>query len=199
MEPGLPRIVITGTMWGSPQTDEHGQPLLDYDANCYPPDGRRRALERVREATAPLVLAGDQHLGLVARQGIDDFEDGPMCFGGPAIAAFWQRWFEGGGQLPNQRNGNPNTGNFTDPFGNKMRVLAVANPKITHSEFEEGNTAWGKFLADRNLKSEGYGLVRVDHAAEQFRLECWEWNTDPRTGKQFEGWPVICPFDAVTS
>ena len=199
MEPGLPRIVITGTMWGSPQTDEHGQPLLDYDANCYPPDGRRRALERVREAKAPLVLAGDQHLGLVARQGIDGFEDGPMCFGGPAIAAFWQRWFEGGGQLPNQRNGNPNTGNFTDPFGNKMRVLAVAHPPITHSEFEEGNTAWGKFLADRNLKSEGYGLVRVDHAAEQFRLECWEWNTDPRTGKQFEGWPVICPFDAVTS
>jgi alkaline phosphatase D len=77
-----------------------------------------------------------------------------------------------------------------------MRVLAVANPKVSHAEFEAGNTQWGKFLADRALKSEGYGLIRVDHASRKFHLECWEWNTDPRSGSQFKGWPVICPFEA---
>jgi len=194
MDPGLPRIVVTGTMWGSPQTDDKGAPLLDYDANGYPPDGRLRALSLVRDAGAELVLAGDQHLALVARQGVDDYEDGPMCFGGPAGAAFWQRWFEGGGTLENQRNGDPDTGNFVDTFGNKMRVLAVANPKISHRQFEAGNERWGKFLADRELKSEGYGLVRVNHAEQKFVLECWEWNTDPETGRQFAGWPVECPF-----
>jgi alkaline phosphatase D len=118
-----------------------------------------------------------------------------MCFGGPAGAAFWQRWFEGGGRLENQRNDDPDTGNFIDTFGNKMRVLAVANPKITHQQFEAGNQRWGKFLSDRKLKSEGYGLVRVNHPDRKFVLECWEWNTDPSIGNQFPGWPVDCPFD----
>lgn len=198
MHPGLPKIVITGTMWGSPQTDENLKPLLDYDANGYPPDGRRRALRLVRDGGCNLVLAGDQHLGLVARQGVDDYEDGPVCFAGPGAAAFWQRWFEGAGRLENQRNGDPNTGNFTDTFGNKMRVLAVANPKVTHREYEDGNTVWGKFLADRKLKSEGYCVVRVDHAARQHVLECWEWNSNPRTDGQFAGWPYALGFDELT-
>ena len=49
MHPGLPRICITASMWGSPQTDPRGEPLLDYDANGYPPDGahpRCRPAER---------------------------------------------------------------------------------------------------------------------------------------------------------
>lgn len=121
-----------------------------------------------------------------------------MFFGGPAAAAFWQRWFEGDGALENKRDNDPNTGNFVDPFGNKMRVLAVANPKVSHAEFMEGNEQWGKFLADRALKSEGYGLIKVDHANRKHRLECWEWNTNPETGSQFPGWPVDCHFERVS-
>ena len=197
MDRGLPKICVAGSMWGSPQTQGNLEPLLDYDANGYPPDGRTRAVNLAKEAGA-LVLAGDQHLALVARQGVSDYEDGPVIFAGPAAAAFWQRWFEGEGRLENQRNGDPNTGNFVDTFGNRMRVLAVANPKITYTEFMEGNKSWGKFLADRALKSEGYGLVRVEHSAQQYRLECWPWDSEPASGRQFQGWPVVLPFGQVS-
>ncbi|NHN38384.1 hypothetical protein G8764_13840 [Pseudomaricurvus alcaniphilus] len=194
MDKGLPKVCLTASIWGSPQTKGEGLPLLDYDANGYPPDGRTRAVKLVQAAGA-LVLAGDQHLGMVARQGIDGYEDGPLFFAGPAAAAFWQRWFEGGGKLANQRNGDPNTGNFVDTFGNRMRVLAVANPKLTYSDFMDDKTRWGMFLGDRDLKSEGYGIVEVDHQAQQFELQCWSWDANPATDSQFKGWPVVAPFE----
>lgn len=193
MNPGLPKVCITASIWGSPQTDHNSAPLLDYDSNGYPADGRTRAVKLVADAKA-LVLAGDQHLGMVAHQGINSFDDGATFFAGPAAAAFWQRWFEGQGKLPNQYKGDPNTGNFTDTFGNKMRVMAVANPKMPHKTFQQGNTTWGKFLADRNLKTEGYGLVRINHKSQNFILECWEHDANPQTDKQMQGWPVTVPF-----
>jgi len=193
---GLPKVVITASIWGSPQTGEDLAPLLDYDANGYPPDGRTRAVKLVAEAKA-LVLAGDQHLGMVAHQGLDSFEDGALFFAGPAAAAFWQRWFEGNGELENKYKDGKNTGNFVDTFGNKMRVMAVANPKLTHANFEAGNESWGKFLADRELKSEGYGLIRIDHQTREHTLECWPWNADPAHGNQFDGWPVVEKFEVL--
>ncbi|MGD8174479.1 alkaline phosphatase D family protein [Marinimicrobium sp. ARAG 43.8] len=187
--PELPKMVLTASIWGSPQTDEHGKPLLDYDANGYPPDGRRRALQLIQKAGA-IVLSGDQHLGMMCVQGVDDYEDGPLFFSGPAAAAFWQRWFEGYGKLENPRNDDPNTGHFVDTFGNKMRVLAVANPRVSHATFEEGNDSWGKFLFDHRLKSEGYGLVRVNTRKQKVVFECWPWQADPKKDDQFEGWPL---------
>ncbi|WP_078083455.1 alkaline phosphatase D family protein [Microbulbifer mangrovi] len=202
MDPGLPKICLTASIWGSPQTDEEGNGLIDYDANCYPPDGRTRAVKLVEDAKA-LVLAGDQHLGLVARQYSGDFPvdqeqaSGALFFSGPASAAFWQRWFEGFGQLEHQYGDDPNTGNFTDPFGNNMRVLATANPKITHADFSDDNTSWGKFVSDRNLKSEGYGIAVVDHAEGHYRLECWPWDADPNSDRQFTGWPQLHPIESL--
>jgi alkaline phosphatase D len=132
---------------------------------------------------------------MMAIQGLDTFDDGPLFFAGPAAAAFWQRWFEGLNKLENQFNNDPNTGNFTDIFGNKMRVLAVANPKVTYDDFkQQTNNSWSNYLADRSLKSEGYGIVKVNHQAQQFEFECWEWNADPINGKQFPGWPYIHKF-----
>lgn len=189
----LPKVCLTASMWGSPQTGAQGEPLLDYDANGYPPDGRTRAVELVSKANA-LVLAGDQHLGLVAHQGLNDFDDGALFFAGPAGAAFWQRWFEGAGKLNNKRNDDPNTGDFVDTFGNKMRVLAVANPKITHAEFDKSNQRWGKFVGDHRLKSEGYGIVRVNQERGEFELECWPAKANPEVDAQFSGWPVIQPI-----
>lgn len=186
----LPKICLTASMWGSPQTKGNAEPLLDYDANGYPPDGRTRAVRLVKKANA-LVLAGDQHLAMIAKQGVNDYDDGALFFAGPAAAAFWQRWFEGEGKLENKRNNHPNTGNFTDTFGNKMRVLAVANPKLTYAEFKATNKHWGNFVADHRLKSEGYGIVKVDHTKKQYTLECWPWDVDPNTGAQFEGWPFV--------
>lgn len=194
MNPGLPKVCITASVWGNPQTDHNGKPLADYDSNGYPADARDRAIKLVSDAKA-LVLAGDQHLAMVTQQGIKNFDDGATFFAGPAAAAFWQRWFEGQGKLENRYLDNPNTGNFVDTFGNKMRVMAVANPKISHADFQQGTTvSWGKFIADRNLKSEGYAIVKVNHQTEQFTLECWEHDANPATDQQFAGWPITLPF-----
>lgn len=200
MDKGLPKVCVTASVWGSPQAVEKGEALLDYDANGYPFDGRTRAVKLLKDAGA-IGLAGDMHLATLSRQGINDYEDGPLFFAGPAIAAFWQRWFYGWNKLENQRDNNPNTGNFIDSFGNKMRVLAVANPKISYENFsdEKKNNYWGNFLDDRALKSEGYGIVRVNHKMQYFELECWPWDVDPDKGEQFEGWPYVSPFEKPIS
>lgn len=190
-----PKVCLAASIWGNPQTTGDVEPLLDYDANGYPPDGRDRAVKLVADAKA-LVLVGDQHLGLIAHQGIDDYEDGAVFFAGPAAASFWQRWFEGKGTLDNQRDGDPNTGNFIDCFGNKMRVLAVANPNMTQKEFSEGQVDWYVSTADRSIPSEGYGIIRVNQKERTAQLECWERNTDPATGEQFAGWPYLHRFDS---
>ena len=190
----LPKVCLTASIWGVPQTAGDLKPLLDYDANGYPPDARTRAVKLVADAKA-LVLAGDQHLGLIAHQGIDDFEDGAVFFAGPAAASFWQRWFEGEGKLENPRNGDPNTGNFVDCFGNKMRVLAVANPNRSWAEFNEGQIDWRVSTSDRSIPSEGYGIIRVDPVEKTAQLECWPRDVDPATGEQFAGWPYLHRFD----
>ncbi|WP_096085011.1 alkaline phosphatase D family protein [Agaribacterium haliotis] len=199
MEPGLPKILITASVWGSAQTGPDGKALLDYDANGYPADGRTRAVKLVKKAGA-LVLTGDQHLGMVCRQGVNSFDDGPVFFAGPAVQSIWQRWFEGAGKLPNKRNNDPNTGDFTDTFGNKMRVLAVANPPISHADYQDDNVVeWGKFLHDRSLKSEGYGIARIAADRQNYVLECWPHNANPQTDKQFAGWPYRGKFDTPAS
>lgn len=199
MNPGLPKICITASVWGNPQTDHTGKPLADYDSNGYPRDARDTAIGLVSDANA-LVLAGDQHLAMVSHQGITRYDDGATFFAGPAAAAFWQRWFEGHNTLKNRINNNANTGDFIDTFGNKMKVMAVANPKISHADFQSGTAvSWGKFIADRKLKSEGYGLVKVDHQTKQFTLECWEHDANPATDQQFDGWPISVPFNKRSS
>lgn len=198
MNPGLPKICVTASVWGNPQTDHQGKPLNDYDSNGYPKNARNKAIKLVSDAKA-LVLAGDQHLAMVTHQGINRYNDGATFFAGPAAAAFWQRWFEGAGRLQNKVNNDPNSGNFVDTFGNKMHVMAVANPKLSHADFQAGTTvSWGKFIADRNLKSEGYGLIKVDHQRQEYTLECWEHDANPATDSQFSGWPITLPFNTNT-
>ena len=191
---GLPKILITASMWGSAQTGVNGADLIDFDAHGYPADGRTRAVKLAKEAGA-LVLTGDQHLGMVCRQGIDQHDDGSLYFAAPAIQSIWQRWFEPQGKLANKRLNDPNTGDFTDTFGNKMRVLATANPPISHADYQDDCKIWGKFLNDRSLKAEGYGIVKVDPSRKKFTLECWPQDANPMKDKQFDGWPYYGEFD----
>lgn len=152
---------------------------------------RRTALELVKRAGA-LLLSGDQHLGSLVRHGLDGFDDGPVQFVAPAAGSAWQRWFEPAGGLPNPA-GTPHTGDFTDAYGNRMRVLAVANPRLTKAAFRAAKRGRNAELGDRRRKREGYGLVRVDKAGRQFVIECWPWDGGP----QFEGWPYRLPFPDV--
>lgn len=193
MHKGYEKVVISASSWVCAQTTPDMKPFADFDSNGYPPLARTHAVKLVDEVSN-LILAGDQHLAMLKQLGIDDFEDGPFQFCGPAGGTFWQRWFEMGGTLKNQHNDDPNTGNFTDAFGNKVRILAVANPKISYKTYKKEVTNGMQFLSDPALKSEGYGLIRVNHQKKYFDIECWPWNANPRKDKQFAGWPYRLAF-----
>jgi alkaline phosphatase D len=84
-----------------------------------------------------------------------------------------------------------------DAFGNKVRVLAVANPKVSFNEYRTYRRGRAQGLGDRRLKSEGCGVVRIERAAREVVIECWPWNVDPQAAgaAQFAGWPIRVSFD----
>jgi hypothetical protein len=190
-DPGTPKICLSQTLWGCLQTDERGRAQFDADADAAVP-ARRTALGLVKRAGA-LLLSGDQHLASLVRHGLDGFDDGPVQFVAPAAGSAWQRWFEPAGGLPNP-GPTPHTGDFTDAYGNRMRVLAVANSGLTKAAFRAARPGRNSELGDRDLKRDGYGLVRVDKAGRQFVIECHPADGGP----QFAGWPYQLPFTSGT-
>ncbi len=153
----------------------------DGDSNGWPQAGRDRALRLFRKAFA-LHLCGDQHLASLVHYGIDEFDDASLAFCAPAIGNTWpRRWFP---PKPgeNRAPGAPlYTGRFLDGFGNRMTVLAVANPR-----------RWGKEPERLHDRSPGYGIVRFRPKARRIRIECWPRFEDPRRegARQYPGWPV---------
>jgi alkaline phosphatase D len=181
------KVCLTQTLFACVQTSPTGRAMLDWDSNGHPKLQRDRAIELLKKAKA-IVLAGDQHIASVVWHGLENFTDGVLQYTGPAGASSWQRWFEPARQLLNARG--KHTGDFVDAFGNKVRVLAVANPKVTFAEYRQVHKGRGQGLGDRSLKSEGYGIITVDKQKKEFLIECWKWDQN----EQFEGWPVRVPF-----
>ena len=80
---------------------------------------------------------------------------------------------------------------------NHLRVLAVANPKVSFAEYRKHRKGRSQGLGERALKSEGYGLLAVDHQRRQYQLECWPWDVNPQDSgaRQFAGWPYELGFE----
>jgi hypothetical protein len=163
----------------------HGTPdnrlLADLDCNGWPQSGRKRALEAIRRARA-VHLCGDQHLAVVVKHGIDEWRDGPYAFTSPALVnTIYGRWWhpadERPGANPVPASPLPWTGDYRDGLGNKITMLAYANPADIQDEHERGD---------------GYGLVRIDKRSRQITFECWPRFADPAVGDnaQFPGWPI---------
>jgi alkaline phosphatase D len=156
-------------------------PTADMDSNGWPQKGRDEALRIIRKAFA-LHIAGDQHLASMVRYGVEEFGDAGYAFAGPALNNIWpRRWWppiKGHQPLPGKP---PYTGDFLDGFGNKMTVLAVANPRKT-----------GKNPAIIHDRVTGYGIVTFDKENRTMKIECWPRHADPEKEPrgQFEGWPV---------
>ncbi len=191
------RICLMRTTLASLHTTPRGQPKKDYDTSGYPKQKRDDFVRVLREAGA-LSLCGDQHLATLARHGLETHSDGVVQFAAPACATLFQRWFEPTDELPNGA-GTPHTGEFTDAFGNDVRMLAVANPKLSFKEFERRKIGPSYHIGDRRLKREGYGIVRADHEAGEFVIECWPHDVKPSThdARQFPGWPYHLRFDGT--
>jgi alkaline phosphatase D len=182
-----PKVCLTQTAFACVQTSADGQPLLDWDANAHPKQKRDIAIRALAEAGA-VVLAGDQHLATVVNMGLDTHTDGAVQFTGPAGASLWARWWAPA--APGAQ------GDWTDAFGNKLRVMAVANPSITLAEYRRQRKGRGQGIEDPRLRPDGYGIVHVDKRAREFVIECWPAGTNPLhdAAKQFPGWPLRVKF-----
>jgi hypothetical protein len=154
--------------------------LADLDCNGWPQAQRRRALEEIRRARA-VHLCGDQHLAVVVRHGIREFGDGPYAFTSPALVnTIYGRWWhpldEKPGPNPVPGSPLPWTGDFHDGLGNKISMLAYANPPD---------------IRDEKQRADGYGIARFNKVKRTVTFECW-----PRFGdKQFPGWPITVKMD----
>ena len=77
----------------------------------------------------------------------------------------------------------PWTGDYLDGLGNKITMLAYANPKYaTRSEL----------IKNRKDRADGYGLIRFNKSNNKITFECWPRFCDVSQGdsKQFPGWPI---------
>ncbi len=160
---------------------ENDRLLADLDCNGWPQTPRRRALEIIRRAWA-VHLCGDQHLAVVVKHGIDEFGDGPYGFTSPALVnTIYGRWWhpldEQPGPNPVPNSPLPWTGDFVDGLGNKISMMAYANPPD---------------IKDEKQRADGYGLVRFKKSDRTVRFECWPRFSDAKQGdqSQFAGWPI---------
>ncbi len=163
----------------------HGTPdnrlIADLDCNGWPQTGRNRALAAIRRAWAPH-LCGDQHLAVVVQHGIDQHRDGPFGFTNPAIVnTIYGRWWHPADERPGP-NSVPDsplkwTGDYRDGLGNRITMLAYANPEDRTDELK---------------RADGFGVVRFDKQNRTITFECWPRFADVNQGDtaQFPGWPI---------
>jgi hypothetical protein len=161
--------------------------LADLDCNGWPQTGRNRALEEIRRAWA-VHLCGDQHLAVVVKHGIEEHSDGPYAFTSPALVnTIYGRWWHPLGEKagPNPMPGSPLpwTGDFQDGLGNRISMMAYANPEDVNDERRRGD---------------GYGIVKFDKRSRNITFECWPRFADWAQGDaaQFPGWPLTVAMDA---
>lgn len=160
--------------------------LADLDCNGWPQTPRNRALEEMRRAWA-VHLCGDQHLAVTVKHGIEDFGDGPYGFTSPALVnTIYGRWWhpldEQPGPNPVPGSPLPWTGDFKDGLGNRISMMAYANPPD---------------IADEKQRADGYGLVRFQKSKRKIVFECWPRFSDAKQGDkvQFPGWPITVDMD----
>lgn len=167
----------------------HGQPdnrlLADLDSNAWPQTGRNKALSAIRRVWGTH-LCGDQHLAVALQHGIENYGDGPFAFTNPAIVnTVYGRWWhpedEKAGANPVPDSPLPWTGEYEDGLGNKITMLAYANP--------EDRT-------DEKKRSDGFGIARYNKADRSITFECWDRYCDVTTGEgQFPGWPMTIKME----
>jgi len=169
----------------------HGTPanrlLADLDCNGWPQTGRNKALRILKQARA-VHLCGDQHLAVVVQHGIDEYRDGPWSFTSPALVnTIYGRWWHPADEQPgaNPIPGSPLpwTGDYEDGLGNKITMVAYANPQDT---------------TDEKQRADGYGMARFNVPGQTITFECFpRFATIGADGKatQFPGWPVTVPLE----
>jgi len=152
-----------------------GRLIADLDSNGWPQTGRNKALDAIRKSFS-LMIGGDQHLATILHHGTEEWGDAGYSFCVPSIWNFYNRWWWPlvPGKNPRKDTSLEMTGEYLDGLGNKVTMLAYANPNPT------------------NNRAAGHGIVRFHKKTREMTLECWPRFvdvTDPKA-RQFEGWPI---------
>jgi hypothetical protein len=153
----------------------------DLDSNGWPQSGRERALREIRKGFA-LMISGDQHLATVVHHGVDDWEDAGYSFAVPSIVNHFRRWWRPLEPPRDVAEGELEySGRFLDGLGNRITMVAYANPDPSHRRYD-------KWLAE----AAGFGLVRFNKRTREITMACWPRGCDVRDPEceQFPGWPV---------
>jgi hypothetical protein len=187
----------TGFCGGAHLHGSHKNRLhADLDSNGWPQSGRNRAVELIGKAGA-VHIAGDQHLATLIRHGIRGHGDGPWAFVVPAIVnTYYGRWWwpedEKPGANPVPGSPLPWTGDFLDGFGNRISMIAYANPHPKRQGIQAWKAEDNSGLAPNEGWADGWGLIRFRKKTGEVTFECWPRFADVTKpdAKQFPGWPV---------
>ncbi len=161
----------------------------DLDSGGWPKTGRDEVIKLMRSIGA-FHINGDQHLPSIMQYGLTDYRDAGWSFCTPAIAVMYLRWFlpdELGQPVVDRPEHNyPNTGKYTDAFGNKNYVYAIGNPgKITVDKDSRYTHA--------QIRSSGFGMVTFDQQSRDIDIDAWRFIADVENPNpirdQFPGWP----------
>lgn len=155
----------------------------DYDGGGWPFAARNRAVRLLGEGRV-LTLHGDQHFGILLRQGVKTHDDGSVSFMVPGTANGYPRaWWPGVKRFPKPGQNNF-TGKFLDNMNHPVTVLAVANPEPRSNFLDTKGTA-PRLRAGR-AKGSGYGIVVLDRKVKTATFYLY------RVGKKydlFKGFP----------
>ncbi len=173
MKAALSQTIFAG---GAHIHGRHNSRLLaDLDSNGWPQSGRARALRELRRCFA-FHLAGDQHLATVIHHGLNDWDDSIYSFCVPSIVNFYGRWWWPLEEPVKRLEDSPLpfTGRYYDGFGNKLSMLAYANP------------------TPENHNAAGFGIARFKKSTREIMVECWPRHVDvnQESAQQHPGWPV---------
>ncbi len=145
----------------------------DMDTNGWPKNGRDKALNAVG-STPTLFLAGDQHMGSVVEL-YDSLNNGTHFFTVPSVSNTWPRTW-----LPSDSTNNSPLGIHYDGFGNKMNVVAVANPT---NEIHAPQKI--------NKKSPGFGIIILNKKDKTATLHAYPlYFNEGQELQEYKGWPV---------
>lgn len=160
---GRLRCALSQTIFCSAAT--HVGPKLKrvfgyYDSGAWPKAARNRTVRILGDCGA-LSIHGDQHLGILLRHGVDDFDDAGYAFMVPGTANGYPRaWWPGvdTGAPPEEAKF---TGKFRDDAGHPIHVLAVGNPDPDNRRYRIAKDP----IEAGYRRGSGYGLVEFRPAS----------------------------------
>jgi arylsulfatase A-like enzyme len=151
------------------------------DSGAWPKAARDRTVRILGDCNA-LAIHGDQHLGVLLRHGIDDFDDAGYAFMVPGTAnGFPRAWWPGvEKELP--KPGQTFTGKYHDDAGKPINVVAVGNPEPGSNELK--NPLSPTEIGYR--KGSGYGIVEFHKSEHTATFSLYRLGDND---EMFEGFP----------